>query len=278
MDRLNAGHPSPRTPAGAVALALADRVAGALQEALGPALLGLIVKGSALHDDFIPGYSDLDMHAFVRDEVLAAPQALELGLALEVQAALARLDLDGHGVGSLQLYFIAWSEGYPTAWSRPWPGTYRVLHGTLPPGFEQVQAAEYRQRAHECLGLFPRWGQDLFRRVVNTPDAGLPGLVREVGAVLKPLLFVTASLVTGEPEGVWRGYLADALAVVEPGVSPSGSFTAFFDGVRAWPPEPARARRLLADARVAIDESVAWYQAQAWPAADVAAVRELSPW
>lgn len=250
----------------------------AIREVLGDHLIGLIVKGSTLHGDFFPNYSDLDLHAFVDDEVLVAPQTLATRDSLALQARLSALPLAEFGIGSLQLYVLSWSQGYPPEWVKPWPGTYELLAGRLPAGFTDVDPEQYRRGAHECMRLFPSWKDAIVRRVVSSPDEALAGLARELGAIVKPMAYVAATLVTGDPRAVWTAPLQQTLSTIEPAVSPRHTFSTFFAGVKEWPPTPAGARDLIQTANDAVDDALSWYQAQHWSDTDLSGVRQLSPW
>lgn len=253
-------------------------VLSALQDVLGTRLRGLILKGSAVHGDFIPGYSDVDLHAFVDESALIAPQTLSTRDSLALQRQLGALPLDAMGVSSLQLFVISWADGYPPEWVKPWPGMYTLVYGELPRGFTDVSRDQYVRGAHECVRLFPEWKHAILRRTINSTDLALAGMARELGAVVKPMAFVAATLITKDPRAIWSGPLSRVLDVIEPVVSPGRAFSAFFRGLQPWPPDPDSLRQLIQTGSDAIDDTWAWYTVQVWPEAELIGVRELKPW
>ena len=114
--------------------------------------------------------------------------------------------------------------------------------------------------------------------MIAARDSDLPGIARDLGAIVKPLAFVAATLITRSPQAVWSGSLDEALTIIEPRVSPDRAFNRFFSDVRDWPPTPERARRMIASASEAIDDAAAWYVTQEWPAVDLDGVSDLQSW
>jgi hypothetical protein len=242
---------------------LCSRLVAASSAVFGDDLRGVILKGSAAHGGFVPGYSDVDVHLFLRDERLAAARVPREADAFAFQEAIG--GIRPAAVSELQVYFLPWEAGYPDDWVKPWPGTYRLIQGGLPDGFTDVTAEQYLSRAEQHLALFLAWTDDMLRFLATAGDDALPGLVRRLGAILKPMVYVIGTLTTREPERIWKLPLEAALDVVSDYL-PCGSFGAFFAETRDWPPGPARARHMLRLGYAAIAEVRRWRGAHTTPA------------
>lgn len=236
---------------------LCRRLVQAAHAVYGPDVHGVIIKGSCLTDDFIPYYSDFDMHLFISDEQLSAPRLPRIEHALAFQEAIGDIQPVDFQVSVLEIYFVPWFAGYPSDWAKPWPGTYQVVDGAIPAGFTEVTVESYLQRANQHLGWFSAWIDELSRRVAIAQDEQLPELVRQLGAILKPLTYVLTTLLTGHPEWAWKLPLATALEIVVTAV-PSGALSEFFTLVSRWPLSSLQSRQLIAIAYRAVAEVREW--------------------
>ncbi len=221
--------PAPLNPRDAVPLLLP-----LLQSAFGECLRCVILKGSALKGDFIPYYSDLDLHAFLSADALLDGRAPRRELALALQAGLGRLRPSDYGCNSFQVSFLDWSS-YPDDWARPLPGTYTVVHGVLPPGFTEVSAADYLPHCRAALQRLPGVTSSLLGRIADKPDSGLPPLLRLAGTELKAALYCALTLRTGDPDRAWRLPLGAALDELAPYLAAGEALRAYFRAVRDWP-------------------------------------------
>jgi hypothetical protein len=179
-----------------------DLLLPALKDCFGETLRCVLLKGSALKGDFIPGYSDLDLHSFLSPEVMVGRAAPRADLAMRFQASIGRLEPHDYDCNSFQLYFLNY-ERYPQGWAKPVPGSYLVLHGDLPPGFTDVSAEEYRRHAREVLGRLPVTIAQLIERGIDKPDRSLPPILRLAGIELKQATYAAASLRAQAPLEVW---------------------------------------------------------------------------
>jgi len=240
---------------------LVGHVLQAARTAFGPHLRAGILKGSAYKGDFFPGYSDLDVHLFIADEVMRSSRVPETSYALAFQEQFGTVRPEDYGISQCQIYFITWSH-YPYDWVRPIPGTYRLIYGELPPGFDEVDVEEHRRNAERYLLQLDGLASWLIGGFVDKPDDGLWRYVRLLGTFLKPLPYQILIVQGGDPAEVWRRRLAGVLAEVEPVACPSRRISAFFEAVRDWEAiygQPDQARRLLRIGLEAVDEVSVWY-------------------
>ena len=119
---------------------LTGRVVAALADVLGDRLVGVSLKGSALTGDFLPHFSDVDFHAFVRGP-LPAPLTLAPADAVAVQRRLGAIDPAAYGASQIQVMFVA-AAAYPGAWVPPPPGTARTVYGSVEEGVATPQRVQ----------------------------------------------------------------------------------------------------------------------------------------
>lgn len=241
--------------------ALCARMIEAARAAFGEHLRGAILKGSALKGDFIEGYSDLDVHLFVDAAAMRGVDVPALDRALAFQKLFGSVEPRDYGVNSCQLFFVTWGR-YPAGWVRPIPGAYEVIYGALPPGFTDLDPADYVRGAHDWLDASPRWIDTLLGRFVDKPDRTVADLIRLAGTILKPVPYCAAVILHGDPFRIWRLPLAEVLPLVAAEISPSGSLGAFFARVQEWPAiegDPDQLRELFRLALTALQEAADWH-------------------
>lgn len=243
--------------------ALNRRIIAAGRQAFGDYFRGAILKGSAYKGDFIPYFSDYDVHTFVDDAAMAGPRIPAIEYALAFQEAFGDVLPRDYQVNQCQIYFIAWNQ-YPLDWVKPLPASYTIIYGDLPPGFTdytQDDRQHYIQKSHEDIGLYTRYCDGLIDRMVDKPNEDLPPLARLAGTFLKPMPYMVATVAGHDPEYVWKLRLADVLAIAEPLACPDRLISAYFAQVQPWPPDPDRARNLIRLAYKAAQQIYAWYTA-----------------
>lgn len=228
--------------------ALAGLLLAAGLEVFGDGLVTAILKGSAVKGDFVPGYSDFDMHLFLRSSVvpMVDGRTPALDRALAFQAAMGGLDPEAFGVSTIQVYFLD-GPNYPSDRTPPIPGTYELVYGSLPPDLPQPQPDEIVTKARSFFPWARREAQAFIGRIADKPDSRLASYVRLFGTSVKPAVYHAAILRGEPPLEVWRRSVADVLPVVDPWC-PSGSLDAFFAGVWRWSEvrhDPARLRALF---------------------------------
>lgn len=243
---------------------LRERAVTAIRDAALDAFEGnvrsIILKGSALTEDFTPGYSDLDVHVYVPSAYLRGPRTPRLGPALAFQRAIGPLEPAAFGVDSFQVYFLD-ADHYPEDWSRPLPGTYELVYGE--PIDDAASDTEHLQRARDTLAELPRWLETLLGRFVDKTDGSIGPVVRLAGILLKGALYSATLLATGDPGALRRMNRSDLLEAVRQGGVATAPAEAFFDRVREWPrlqDDPEALREVFRCAIEALEMIGEWAQ------------------
>lgn len=235
-----------------------ERIVYALQDVFGSTLHSAILKGSAIKGDFIPFYSDLDIHAFLRSEGLMTSDTPRLDLALRFQQAIGGLEPETYGCGSFQVIFLPLA--YPADWGKPAPGTYRVLCGDPASILGDVSGEALYADATRRLDEIPSNLGQLVRSVVDKPDHELQRQSRLIGIFLKGAVYNAAVVIDRDALNVWRRALLDVL----PGLEPVGSaaVNAFFSGIQNWPQRRGDVRyhrMLVHDGLQALADLASWW-------------------
>jgi hypothetical protein len=207
-----------------------DLIVRSLQEVLGEHLKAVLLKGSLLKGDFIPRYSDVDIHVLVDYEVMEGPRSLRLKEALRIQEKIGDIRPEEHDTWQFQIFFLS-PEYYPYDWSPPLPGTYHVLYGEIPDDFEETEEGYYR-RVEISLRRISGYISYLLERFTDKPNGRLPQIIRLTGAILKSTLYNAASLLEDHPFSVWHMPVWEVLSKWEGKLCPEGHLSNFFDGVR----------------------------------------------
>ncbi|MHB0884953.1 MAG: hypothetical protein ACYC6V_05040 [Bacillota bacterium] len=221
----------------------------ALTETFGPALQAAVVKGSAYKGGFIPGFSDFDLHAYLRSSVgpMLDHRTPSLDLALAFQAAIGQIDVKPFGPGDAQVYLID-ADHYPDDWTPPLPGTYELVYGELPAGLPKPTRERLISEAQAYFPPVLRGAFALIGRLLDKRDSSLPPLVRLLGTYLKPAPYHAAILDGADPLVVWTRPLPEVLAAVEPTWDPSRRLTRYFLEAYRWTEvrqDPSRLRAMF---------------------------------
>lgn len=229
---------------------LTSYVIEAAKTAFGDGLVGAIGKGSAFKGDFIPYYSDFDVHLFVDPDQVEMLDARTPALehALRFQEALGSIEPETYRVSSIQA-FVVDAYNYPADWTPPLPGTYSVVYG---------QAPAWKVPSHDDLykaaqTFFPRMRQqvpNLIGRFLDKPNSGLAPYVRLVGTCLKPAVYYGATLRGRDPVTVWTEPVGTLLPLLEDEEA-EAAFGHFFTLARDWASvrqDPERLRTMLREA------------------------------
>lgn len=238
--------------------ALTQRMLEAVLRVFGSSVRAGILKGSALKGDFIPGYSDFDLHFFVDDAVMRDALTPKLEYAFAFQEAIGAIDPAEYSVYSYQVYFLS-AENYPPDWAKPLPGTYITIFGQLPASLTEIDPQSYIEKAPKDLAAHMRYMQSLIGRMLDKPNTHLEPLARLSGTFIKPVPYAVATLLTKDPERIWKMPLSEVLPLVEPRAFPSRSVSAFFDLVQGWPLDPHGWRAMIRLAHTAAHEAWDWY-------------------
>lgn len=213
---------------------LAERVVQAAKLTFGEGLLAAIGKGSAFKGDFVPFYSDFDVHLFIDGTTVQMLDARTpaLKVALAFQRAIGAIEPEAYGVNSVQAYVVD-AERYPKDWTPPLPGTYRVLHETYPKSLTVPTSEELIAKSRAFFPWIRTTIPGLIGRIVDKPDSGLAPYVRYLGTSLKPAVYHAATLQGADPVAVWAQPLARVVGMVGDSEA-EAAFTYFFGEVQHW--------------------------------------------
>lgn len=225
------GHAPPMDPE------LVDELSGRMhaiaQEVFADAMTGMIAKGSAIKGDFIPDYSDFDVHIFARDEVMRAPLVPHASIAIPFQERFSAIDIGRYRVSQIQVMVISASE-HPPDWVPAMPGAYRLISGSLPDGLPEITDDLLRQHARDGLVRWSGWVDTVLARIIDKSDGQLADNVRLTGTIMKAALYEAAIVLGDTPTHTWRRPLTDVLAMVEPDRLPDRQATRFFEHAWRW--------------------------------------------
>lgn len=211
-----------------------DEAVRAIREAALDAFDGhvdaILLKGSALRDDFLPGYSDLDIHIYVPSSHMRGGRQPRLENALRFQRAIGGLDPADYGVSSFQVFFID-AERYPADWSRPLRGTYEIVYGGP---VDASPPEEHLRRGRENLSSYPGYIATLIERFVDKPDARTAEFVRLAGVFLKGAVYSACVVMAGDPEIVVNDSIRDLLHLLAEGGVDAQPTREFLLRVQSW--------------------------------------------
>ena len=230
------GFPSPMSPEG-LPPPLRDAVShlvDACRRAFGPHLRCVIVKGSAIKGDFMPGYSDLDLHAFVDPETLMSDRTPKLEYALRFQEAIGPLDPRVAGASQFQVYFLR-ADRTADDWTPSVPGSYEIVYGDLPRALREWKTFDFKGQAKRNLARIPDDRRLLIERTLDKPNRVLATYVRFAGTVLKGHAYSAALLASEDAPGVLRMRTAELVQDLAKHSPTLASVERFFAHVANWP-------------------------------------------
>ena len=241
----------------------------AVQGTFGDLGQAILLKGSLFKGDFIPYFSDVDLHVFVQSAAMQGPMIPKLEYCLEFQARFGHLDPEEFGVSQFQVYFLD-ANDYPRNWTPPLPGTYRVIWGAIdiPLPTEEFMYAQ----AHLYLRSLPFQVEGLMHRFIDKPNTGTAAMVRLLGVFLKPAAYTVATLLGYDPIKIWTKPLEKVLAIVEPALG-INSWSQFYQAVQPWQnvrEQPDMLRKLFeigirgSDALTDLYDTAEWGRSR-WP-------------
>ena len=150
------------------------------------------MKGSVVRGDFIPYFSDLDIHVFANEKALMLGQAPRPEAAMALQEVIGELDLEAFQLSSIQLTFNN-ADGRPRTWSASPPEVSRVLYGSLPP--YDMSSDNWQDDALSVLEELEKEMTYELRSVPDKDDDGLARIVRRQGVFLKGGAYSLAGLI-----------------------------------------------------------------------------------
>lgn len=231
-------------------------IVGALRETFADDLRCVLFKGSAVHEDHIPYFSDLDVHAMVAG--VGPGRAPDWVRAMVFQRAIGRIDPEAYGVGAFQVEFVP-AGGYPPGWPVPYPSTYEVLFGGAP--FGEPSAEAHLEQARDLMARAAADRDELVRGFTDRPDAALPRPVRLLGTLLTGRLRAAAALLSGDPERAYVSRREPLLRVVGEALGNERELILFYALASDWREVrvyPEQLRAMFATGMAAFEGFAEW--------------------
>ena len=210
-----------------------DRVVASCREAFGDALRCVILKGSALKGDFLFGYSDLDIHAFVDPDALVGDRTPTLDHALRFQEAIGDMAPRDAGASQFQVYFLR-ADRPPEDWTPAVPGSYAVVYGEPPPALTNWRDADFVGQAVRNLAGIPGEVLMLTGRILDKPDTSLAAYVRLAGTFVKGRAYSAAIRASGDPERALGMRTTELFRYLESRDPSLAAVRRFFDFAASW--------------------------------------------
>jgi hypothetical protein len=236
------------------------RLVAACRETFGDALRCVIVKGSALKGDFLFGYSDLDIHAFVDPEALVGDRTPTLDHALRFQEAIGGMTPRDAGASQFQVYFLR-ADRPPEDWTPAVPGSYAVVYGEPPPALTNWRDADFVGQAARNLAGIPGEVLMLTGRILDKPDTSLAAYVRLAGTFVKGRAYSAAIRASGDPERALGMRTTELLRYLESRDPSLAAVRRFFDFAASWERverDPPYAREAFRAAIAALETLATW--------------------
>ena len=197
---------------------IVDKIACVYIHHLGASLITLVAHGSAVKGGIIPGSSDVDTVAFVREDVLTQHGELPLGLAVDLHRDLARIDpapyryLQGHVQPAGTTHGLTFV-----------PGTFHVITGAA--DLPVATGADLLAAAHRALAMFDAGAASagISNALLDHGEGRLDGQVRWTCTDVWPPMYHVACVHLGDGLAAWQrtkhevlDVLHDEPIVVEP--------------------------------------------------------------
>jgi hypothetical protein len=173
---------------------LVTRAITTLRTTFGERLTSVVLAGSVAKNDWVPFWSDLDLHAFVADLASVRVTAHD---AVTLQRDLGPLVRDLYQLATIQVLLFD-ATGYPKTFVSPVPGTFEIVYGTPPEGActdEEI----YYAHAHNLLGSLRTRVTRVAANFASATDDELPAVVRQLSGLVKDGLYATAAVVSERP-------------------------------------------------------------------------------
>ncbi len=169
----------------------ANKVLETLESVFTSQLSAVAVKGSVVRGDFIPYFSDLDVHVFLRETSLVQGQAPRAEAVIQLQEVVGQIELENFQLSSIQLTFNN-GDRRPKSWIATPPEVCKVLYGSLPS--YDLDSDSWQDDALSTLEQLER---EIVYELKSTPDKsndGLARIVRRQGVFLKGGAYSLAGL------------------------------------------------------------------------------------
>lgn len=220
-----------------------------------PWLLGLLIHGSALKGDFIPGCSDIDLQVYLRSEAFTFYGQLPLEICSAIQRDLARID--PHPFQYIQGYTLS-PEPHPE-YVGPIPGAYHLLTGQLP--VPEASDADLQQSARKKLARIDESIAYYCRGLLDHGSGKLERLVRFLCTDLWPTLYHLLTIQEQDGLRVWRLPKPAAIALLRQESQLAQTAHTFYQALFLYYPQAIS----VVDAISVIEAGIAFFEeARVW--------------
>jgi len=200
---------------------------------LGQWCMGVLVHGSALKGDYIPGCSDIDFQLYLEPAAFTQKGQLPLEVCLALQRDLAKIEpfpfqyIQGHTLPS-----SPW-KGY----LGPIPGAYHVVAGTLP--IPEATEEELRLSARTALEKLDPPMAYLTEGLLEHGGGRLAYRVRLLCTDVWPMLYHILTIQQGNGLGMWNLPKRKAMDLLPKESASAQTLLAFYQAIRTYYPEEA---------------------------------------
>jgi hypothetical protein len=210
---------------------IAEQVRSVYTRHTEPWFVGLILFGSAVKRDVIPGCSDIDFQLFLDRSAFDRDGDLPFELACAIHRELASID----PTPFRYIQTAVLSQDPPPSFVGPVPGTYQLLAGRLP--VSEADNHHLRQASKEGLEELLR-KRPLSTQVLLEHGAGrLERNVRLLCTKVWPALYQVLTFLEEDAVGVWALPRQAASARLPQGWLPQHDIQSFYAAVRAYYPD-----------------------------------------
>lgn len=217
--------------------------------------VGLIVHGSALKGEFVPGCSDVDLQLYLSDDGLSEGH-LPLSSAEAIQRELALIDTAPFSY--VQCY--AFTNRPPEGWVGPVPGTYSVIAGRLP--VLEATAEQLLASAHRGLSGLKKETPQYYNWLLEHGPGMLQRHVRLLCTNVWPRLKQVLTLQGSDPVAVWNMRKSEAIAMLPEASQMGERIRSFHQALFDYYPECSSLEsglRVFGDGVGFLDAVVAWW-------------------
>jgi hypothetical protein len=234
---------------------LSERMLGIAREVFGRAMVTMIAKGSAIKGDFIPDFSDFDLHIFADESVMRGPLIPSKSVAIPFQEYFSAIDIRPYRVSQIQVMVIS-AQDHPRDWIPAQPGSFRLIYGQLPDSLPEVTDDLLTKHAHRNLSAYRDWVDTILARIIDKSNFQLADNVRLAGTIMKAALYEATIVLGSEPQKTWYRPLSEILDTVEPMVLHDRPASRYYDHAWRWAASKRDAdilRLMLSDALKTLD-------------------------
>jgi hypothetical protein len=221
--------------------------------------VGLLVHGSALKGDFIPGCSDIDFHLYLDKQAFSASTGLPLETCLSIQRDLAELDPAPFRYIQCQAFL----DALPEEQIGPIPGAYLLLAGGIP--VTLATQSQLREAARKRLAGLDAVSKYVVDSLLEHGKERLSWHVRWLCTQVWPTVYQVLVLQGREPFSIWRLPKTQALALLPPETPLGQTIRAFHQAVQTYYPSEKAVEEGLAVISTGVSflqTAASWWQEQ----------------